>query len=73
MVTMHNLQRWHSAIGMTHLNDTDSRGPLTEADMPSAPRIPRQRSVSLPGLALLGGLAAGVAIVIGLVLSAIFP
>lgn len=33
MATMHNRQRWHSAIGATNLNDTPSRGPLTADDL----------------------------------------
>lgn len=50
-----------ASIGATNLNDTPSAGKLTEADLPSAPRIPRQREVSWPGLALLAAGAASAA------------
>ena len=33
MTTMRNRQRWHSAIGMTNLQDTPSEGPITAEDL----------------------------------------
>ena len=52
-----------ATISMTNLNDapTDPR-PLTAAELERheapAPRIPRQREVSIPGLLLLAAVAA---------------
>lgn len=49
-------------IGSTNLNDTASAGKLTAADFESrAPRIPRQRSMTLTGAAPLVAIAAGTA------------
>ena len=64
MTTLHNRQRWHSAIGATNLQDTPSLGPLTAEDL--RPYQPAEAATDV-GIEYDGSLSIASGIVLGVV------